>query len=72
MTISTHILDAAAGRPARAVYVELHHRDGAEWHPVALAATDVDGRPADVYRLTFATGGYSPEAASARSIPRCR
>jgi 5-hydroxyisourate hydrolase len=40
VSLSTHVLDTAAGRPAAGVDVELL-RDGA---PVAAAATDGDGR----------------------------
>lgn len=55
-SLSTHVLDTAAGRPARGVGVELL-RDGA---PVAATETDGDGRArlADdlapgTYRLVF-------------------
>jgi len=66
MTVSTHILDAVAGAPARGVSVELSVReDGGSWRPVETGVTDADGRirfAADtvsgVYRLTFATGLY--------------
>jgi 5-hydroxyisourate hydrolase len=61
MTLSTHVLDAALGRPAAGVAVRLQ-RDG---QPVADAATDADGRvrelgalDAGTYTLTFDTGGY--------------
>ena len=56
-SLSTHVLDTGAGRPAAGVRVELS-RDGAE---VASAETDGDGRArlADdlapgTYRLAFA------------------
>ena len=56
-SLSTHVLDTAAGRPAAGVRVELT-RDG---EPVAAAETDSDGRarlaedlPAGTYRLAFA------------------
>lgn len=55
-SLSTHVLDTAAGRPAAGVRVELT-RDG---EPVAAAETDSDGRarlaedlPAGSYRLAF-------------------
>ena len=55
-SLSTHVLDTAAGRPATGVKIELHH--GAE--QIAVAETDADGRArlADslapgVYRLVF-------------------
>ncbi len=56
-SLSTHVLDTAAGRPAQGVRVELS-RDGAL---VAAAETDADGRARlaeelepGVYRLAFA------------------
>jgi 5-hydroxyisourate hydrolase len=66
MTVSTHILDAVAGTPARGVSVELSVRgDSRSWLPVETGVTDADGRlrfaadtASGVYRLTFATGLY--------------
>ena len=67
MTVSTHILDTAAGRPAAGVSVELSLRDddGRSWRSVEAGVTDADGRirfaaetVSGVYRLTFATGLY--------------
>jgi 5-hydroxyisourate hydrolase len=66
MTVSTHVLDASAGRPAVGVAVSLSRfavRD--TWLPAGSGATDADGRlrfqeetPAGVYRVTFGTGAY--------------
>jgi 5-hydroxyisourate hydrolase len=39
-SLSTHVLDTSAGRPAAGVLVELHH-DGLQ---IAAAETDADGR----------------------------
>jgi 5-hydroxyisourate hydrolase len=66
VTVSTHILDAVAGAPARGVPVELSIRDdGRSWRPVETGVTDADGRirfatqtASGAYRLTFATGLY--------------
>lgn len=64
MTISTHVLDAALGRPASGLSVRLEGPDGS---PLAEAETDADGRVAELvdgplepatYRLRFDTGGY--------------
>jgi 5-hydroxyisourate hydrolase len=64
MTISTHVLDAALGRPAAGVAVRL---DGPSGSPPVEAVTDSDGRVRDLaagplaggtYRLRFDTGGY--------------
>ena len=68
--ITTHVLDTAAGRPARGVPVKLEVRmDGKGWVTLAERATDDDGRVRDLlaaggkldpgtYRLTFGTGEY--------------
>lgn len=61
--LSTHVLDAVAGRPAVGVAVVLTDAAGSA---VARGVTDADGRigalGADLavgtYRLTFDTGGY--------------
>ena len=66
MSISTHVLDAVAGRPAAGVAVQLHRSDPDGWTPLAVGYTDGDGRIADfgapvqvgVYRLTFASEEY--------------
>lgn len=64
MTVSTHVLDAALGRPAAHVRVQLEDSAGSL---LAEAATDADGRVADLtpgdvipgdYRLRFDTGAY--------------
>lgn len=66
-TISTHVLDAEAGRPAAGVHVSLY-RLGEDGRPIRLtqALTDADGRIRDLlerplspgdYRLEFALGG---------------
>ncbi|RSN51340.1 MULTISPECIES: hydroxyisourate hydrolase [Actinomadura] len=80
MSLSTHVLDASRGLPARGVRVLLERRepDGA-WTALAEARTDGDGRVRDwgvapgagVHRLTFDTAGLSdfyPEAAVAFTI----
>jgi 5-hydroxyisourate hydrolase len=68
MSLSTHVLDSATGRPARGVGVRLERFDAGVWTPVAAGTTDDDGRLRDwvgpgqlargVYRLVFDTGGY--------------
>jgi 5-hydroxyisourate hydrolase len=68
MSLSTHVLDAATGRPAQSVPVRLERADGTV---VAKARTDADGRitgwapGAGVHRLVFETGddGFFPEVA---------
>lgn len=70
MSLSTHVLDAALGRPAAGVAVRLERRgDGGTWTAVgATGHTGSDGRLAGwlpegepatgVHRLTLDTGGY--------------
>jgi 5-hydroxyisourate hydrolase len=70
MSLSTHVLDTAAGRPAAGLPVRLERRaaDGG-WQAVCDARTDADGRvrvPAagdlGVYRWTFViAGSFFPE-----------
>ncbi|MGW2930700.1 hydroxyisourate hydrolase [Streptomyces sp. NPDC001156] len=49
-SVSTHILDTSAGRPAEGVPVRLSARSGrsADWHAVGGSATDADGRCKDL------------------------
>ena len=66
--ITTHVLDTAVGKPARAVPVRLDLADGDTWRPIGAGATDDDGRlrtltpPGPVapgrYRIGFDTGAY--------------
>ncbi|MBF6172038.1 hydroxyisourate hydrolase [Nocardia blacklockiae] len=68
--ITTHVLDTAAGRPARDMPVRLEFREPDGWRPIGDACTDADGRvsvlgPERVevgdYRLIFDTAGYFGE-----------
>jgi 5-hydroxyisourate hydrolase len=78
MSLSTHVLDAARGRPARGVPVRLDRREGNAWARVAEARTDDDGRVRDLpppekgtYRLVFDTADLSdfyPEVAVAFTV----
>ena len=74
MSVSTHVLDAAAGRPAAGVRVVLERRTDDGWEELADRSTDQDGRVADLaaatdagtYRLRFEVADYSdffPEVA---------
>ena len=65
--ITTHVLDAVTGVPAPGVPVQLFARDREQWHLVAEAVTDADGRakhlgpealPPGAYRLRFDTEAY--------------
>jgi 5-hydroxyisourate hydrolase len=65
VSLSTHVLDAAAGRPAEGVAVALERRAGQSWEPLAEGRTDADGRireladpVAGVHRIRFDTGAY--------------
>jgi 5-hydroxyisourate hydrolase len=63
MSVSTHVLDAVAGRPAAGMAVQLLGPDGV----VASGTTDADGRcrlteqptTAGAHRLVFATGAWA-------------
>jgi 5-hydroxyisourate hydrolase len=67
MSVSTHVLDAAAGGPAAGVDVVLERRTDDGWTRLTARATDADGRVGDlaaeaeegVYRLTFDVEGYA-------------
>ncbi|GGS54882.1 5-hydroxyisourate hydrolase [Planobispora rosea] len=68
MSLSTHVLDAALGRPAAGVAVRLESGSGADGGAVAAEGrTDADGRlsgwspGAGVHRLVFGTGAYFAE-----------
>ena len=63
-TLSTHVLDTAAGRPAAGVAVRLESRDG---DVLDRSLTDDDGRVGDLgpvdlvpgtYRVRFDTGAW--------------
>ena len=67
--ITTHVLDTSAGRPGRAISIELECADGdGAWHPVGAGETDDDGRlrtltpdgpvAPGTYRIRFQTGAY--------------
>ena len=65
MSLSTHVLDALAGRPAGGVAVRLESWTQDGWAPSAEGVTDADGRIAELgspgagrHRLTFDTGRY--------------
>ncbi|MGW2779760.1 hydroxyisourate hydrolase [Streptomyces populi] len=49
-SVSTHVLDTSAGRPARGVAVRLAARAGREgdWRALGGSATDADGRCKDL------------------------
>jgi 5-hydroxyisourate hydrolase len=72
VSLSTHVLDASAGRPAADVAVTVFRRSGEGWEVVASAVTDSDGRVRDlgelgagVHRIAFETGAYF----AARGVP---
>jgi 5-hydroxyisourate hydrolase len=67
MSLSTHVLDTARGRPAAGVRVTVELADGDGWRGVGGGTTDADGRvpglldgplSAGTHRLTFATGPW--------------
>ncbi|MGV9251459.1 hydroxyisourate hydrolase [Streptomyces sp. NPDC003697] len=56
-SVSTHILDTSAGRPAGGVAVRLAARSGreADWRELGGSATDADGRCRDLPALPRGT-----------------
>ena len=79
-TISTHVLDIEAGRPAAGVHVSLY-KLGEDGRPIRLtqALTDEDGRVRDLlerpmspgdYRLEFALGGRTAPDGEGRFFQR--
>lgn len=66
--ITTHVLDTRIGAPAANVTVVLERYDAGAWQPLAMGATNDDGRLPDLlkpgalsagrHRLTFDTGKY--------------
>ena len=72
MSLSTHVLDTAHGRPAAGVAIELTLPDGTR----RTAKTDDDGRvrladetTAGEYELVFAVGDYFGDAAFLGVVP---
>ena len=69
--VTSHVLDTATGRPAVGLGVSLEHLDDGLWVPLAIAATDDDGRVKHLgderlslgtYRVRFNTGGWFGES----------
>lgn len=70
MTLSTHVLDTARGRPAAGVAVTLSARGPGGWTELRRGTTDADGRIPDLlpstapaaagttFRLRFEVGEY--------------
>jgi 5-hydroxyisourate hydrolase len=67
--LSTHVLDAANGRPAAGVAIALFRREGNTWASIESAVTNADGRTdkpllegatltKGSYRLEFWIGDY--------------
>ncbi|GAA4946317.1 hypothetical protein GCM10023238_10790 [Streptomyces heliomycini] len=80
-SVSTHVLDTSAGRPAGGVAVRLAARSGrdADWRALGGRATDADGRCGDLpalpegtthVRLDFAVEAYFAQPAGSRAEAR--
>lgn len=77
MSLSSHVLDAVRGAPARGVGVRWERRSGGDWQPVAQGVTDDDGRVSrwegttttGVHRLVFDTGGYFDAVGTSTFFP---
>ena len=75
-SLSSHVLDAATGRPAEGVHLTLFRRDGeGDFALVRSGRTDPGGRVADwgtlpgVHRLRFDTGAWFAERHIASFYP---
>jgi 5-hydroxyisourate hydrolase len=76
MTLSTHVLDTASGRPAAGIPVILSAEGPSGWHELGRGTTDADGRiaallpvsapapPGTTLRLRFELGAYFARAGS--------
>jgi len=80
-TISTHVLDTAAGRPAKGVPVHLEARQGDGWRTLGRGETDADGRisglapdgiETGVHRITFDTAAYFSRSGLTGFYPEVR
>ena len=82
VTLSTHVLDATAGRPAAGVPVRLERRGPDGWSPAGAGQTGADGRlrldggpgfgpgfAPGVYRITFGSGAYFEARGTASFYP---
>jgi 5-hydroxyisourate hydrolase len=82
LTLSTHVLDATAGRPAADVPVRLERRGPDGWSPAGAGQTGADGRlrlddgpgigpgfEPGVYRITFGSGAYFEARGTASFYP---
>jgi len=78
--LSTHVLDTSIGRPAAGIAVRLEVEAGDGWRELARAATNADGRVAQLlpagtalaaatYRLTFDVGAYHAARGGAGFYP---
>ena len=78
--LSTHVLDTALGRPAAGIAVRLEVGEGDDWRELARAATNADGRVAQLlpaatslatatYRLTFDVAAYHAARGAAGFYP---
>lgn len=67
--VTTHILDTAAGCPARDVQIDIYIQEGEDWQHLGNVRTNDDGRTdapviaegalqAAVYKLEFHVGDY--------------
>lgn len=64
--ITTHILDAVLGKPARGVAIQIEKLLNETWVTAGAGETDADGRcrnlapdaSSGAYRVTFAVGAY--------------
>lgn len=80
-SLSTHVLDTSSGRPAQGMSLTLSLLRDGEWHALASATTNSDGRldesfsdtvgalSSATYRLRFETGDYLSRQGQAPFYP---
>jgi hydroxyisourate hydrolase len=75
VSLTTHVLDTARGRPAAGVAIELARLEGDARTVLETAQTDADGRAggwdvvAGEYELAFAVGAYFSGSSFYDSVP---
>ncbi len=78
--LTTHVLDAAQGRPGAGIRVELFFLEGSSWKALKAVQTNADGRTqapllegesfrAGTYQLVFHVGEYFKPAGFLDLIP---
>ncbi len=68
MSLSTHVLDAAVGRPAAGMAVRLDAATADGWTPRVATRTDRDGRAREAFAAAFGGDGEPPVTGTYRLV----